>query len=80
VPKDKLPHIYVDCGTEDRLIGAARAFVQILLERDIPFDFMQMPGGHNAAYWIQGIGHMMAVQYEVMQRALGQRPWGRRAS
>ena len=82
VPKEKLPHIYVDCGTEDRLIEAARAFAQILLERDIQFDFMQMPGAHNPDYWIQEIGHLMAVQYEVMQRALGQRPsgLGRRAS
>jgi S-formylglutathione hydrolase FrmB len=76
VPKEKLPHIYVDCGTEDRLIEAARAFAQILLEKDIAFDFMQMPGGHNPDYWIQEIGHLMAIQYEVMQRALGQRPTG----
>jgi hypothetical protein len=37
-----------------------------------------MPGRHNAAYWIEAIGHIMGVQYEVMQRALGQRPFGRR--
>ena len=78
VPKDELPHIYLDCGTEDRLIGAAREFAQVLFENDIPFDFMQMPGGHNSAYWIQSIGHIMSVQYEVMKRALGQRPYGRR--
>jgi hypothetical protein len=39
-----------------------------------------MVGAHNAAYWIQSIGHMMSVQYEVMQRALGQRPAGRSVS
>jgi putative tributyrin esterase len=80
VPKDKLPHIYLDCGTEDRLIAGARELAAILLERNIPFDYMQMPGAHNSAYWIQSIGHIMAVQYEVMQRALGQRPAGRRQS
>lgn len=52
-----------------------------------------MPDGGNSWYvnwaaneggqknnWedIQSIGHIMAVQYEVMQRALGQRPFGRR--
>ncbi len=78
VPKDKVPHIYIDCGTEDRLIAGAKAFAEILLEQGIPFDYMQMAGAHNAAYWIQSIGHIMAVQYEVMQRALGQRPFGRR--
>lgn len=74
---DELPHIYLDCGTEDRLIAGAREFAGILIERDIPFDYMQMPGAHNANYWIQSIGRIIGVQYEVMQRALGQRPFGR---
>jgi putative tributyrin esterase len=78
VPKEALPHIYLDCGTDDRLIAGARALAQILFEKNIPFDYMQMPGAHNSAYWIQSIGHLMSVQYEVMQRALGQRPSGRR--
>ncbi len=74
VPNEQLPHIYLDCGTEDRLIAGARELAQILIERDAPFDYMQMDGGHNAAYWTQSIGRIMAVQYEVMQRALGRRP------
>ena len=78
VSKERLPHIYLDCGTEDRLIAGARALAQILFEKNIPFEYMQMPGAHNSAYWIQSIGHLMAAQYEVMQRALGQRPFGRR--
>jgi S-formylglutathione hydrolase FrmB len=78
VPTERLPHIYLDCGTEDRLIAGARALAQILFEKNIPFDYMQMAGAHNAAYWIQSVGRIMAVQYEVMQRALGQRPFGRR--
>ena len=75
---DVLPHIYLDCGTEDRLIGGARELASVLMERDVPFDYMQMEGRHNAAYWIQSIGRISAVQYEVMWRALGQRPSGRR--
>ena len=75
---DVLPHIYLDCGTEDRLIAGARELASILMERDVPFDYMQMGGGHNAAYWIQSLGRITAVQYEVMQRALGQRPSGQR--
>jgi hypothetical protein len=58
----------------------ARELAQILLEKNIPFDYMQMPGAHNSAYWIQSVGHIMSVQYEVMQRALGQRPLGRAAA
>ena len=37
VPKEKLPHIYVDCGTEDRLIAASRDFARLLMEHNIPF-------------------------------------------
>ena len=74
VPRGQLPHIYVDCGTDDGLLDAAKAFVQVLLDNDIPFDFMQMPGGHNPGYWTQAIGHSLSIQYEVMQRALGRRP------
>ncbi len=77
VSEELLPHIYLDCGTEDRLISGARELASILVGRDIPFDYMQMPGAHNASYWIQSVGRIMAVQYEVMQRALGQRPFGR---
>ena len=77
---DEVPHIYLDCGTEDRLIVGAERLAAILLEKDIPFNYMQLPGAHNATYWIQSIGHIMSVQYEVMQRALGQRPTGRRRS
>jgi len=74
VPHDQLPHIYMDSGTEDGLIRPAREFAQVLFENDIPFDFMQMPGAHNSAYWTQSIGHIMSIQYEVMRRALGERP------
>ena len=80
VPTEKMPHIYLDCGTEDRLIAGARALAAIMLEKNIPFDYMQMPGAHNPAYWIQSIGRIISVQYEVMPRALGQRPVGRRAT
>ena len=72
-PED-LPHITLDCGTEDGLIGGAREMAQILFEKDIPFDFMQMHGRHSGEYWRQALGHFMAIQYEVMQRALGRRP------
>ena len=74
VPHEDLPHIYLDSGTEDRLIGDARAFAQVLFENDVPFDFMQMPGRHNGAYWIQSLGHIVSIQHEVMRRALGERP------
>jgi enterochelin esterase-like enzyme len=78
VPREEFPHIYLDSGTEDNLINVAREFAQVLFEHDIPFDFMQMPGRHNGAYWVQSLGHIVSIQYEVIRRALGERPASRR--
>jgi len=74
VPKSELPHIYLDSGTDDGLITVAREFMQTLLINNVAFDFMQSRGRHNSEYWRRSIGHMMTIQYEVMQRALGNRP------
>ena len=70
VPKDKLPHIYVDCGTEDRLIASSRDFAKLLMENNIPFVFGESPGGHDGRYWSREIGTSMAVQYAVLRRNL----------
>lgn len=74
IPRHRMPHIYLDSGTEDDLIQGARELAFILMEKDFPFDLMQMSGEHNTAYWAQSIGHLMNIQYEVMRRALGERP------
>ena len=70
VPRDKLPHIYLDCGTEDGLIKYSKAFAQLLMEKNIPFTYGQSPGAHNAAYWTREVGESMAVQYAIIQRHL----------
>jgi S-formylglutathione hydrolase FrmB len=69
-PRDKLPHIYLDCGTEDGLIKANIEFAKLLLDNKLPFTFAQSPGGHNAPYWTREVGHSMAVQYAIIQRHL----------
>lgn len=74
VPKSQMPHIYIDSGTEDGLIQEARELAQLLMVNNVPFDYMQSRGRHNSEYWRRSIGHMMAIQSEVMQRALGNRP------
>jgi S-formylglutathione hydrolase FrmB len=70
VPRDKLPHIYIDCGTEDRLIEGNQAFLKLLMENKIPFTYAQSSGGHTAPYWAREVGHSMAVQYTIIQRNL----------
>ena len=48
---ERLPFIYLDCGTEDFLIGDNRNFSVLLLERKIPHEYRQLPGGHAWPYW-----------------------------
>jgi putative tributyrin esterase len=74
VPPDQVPHIYIDCGTEDGLIEGARELAGILIQKNLPFDYMQQAGRHNGEYWTRSIGRIIGVQYEVMRRALGERP------
>ncbi|MEQ8955991.1 MAG: alpha/beta hydrolase-fold protein, partial [Gammaproteobacteria bacterium] len=74
VPRSQMPHIYIDSGTEDGLINEAREMAQLLMINNVPFDYMQSRGQHNSEYWRRSIGHMMNIQNEVMQRALGNRP------
>jgi S-formylglutathione hydrolase FrmB len=73
VPKEKLPHIYLDCGVEDFLISATREFMQVLVENDIPFQFGQSAGKHEEDYWGCETSVSMAVQYAVMLRNI----WGK---
>lgn len=74
VPRSQMPHIYIDSGTEDGLINEAKEIANILMINNVPFDYMQSQGAHNSEYWRRSIGHMMAIQHEVMHRALGHRP------
>ncbi|MCH8901716.1 MAG: hypothetical protein IIC88_05400 [Chloroflexi bacterium] len=62
-----MPHIYLDAGIEDGLISEAREFTQILMINDVPYDYMQSLGRHNAEYWRRSIGHMMAITGEANQ-------------
>jgi S-formylglutathione hydrolase FrmB len=70
IPKDKLPHICIDCGTEDRLIESAQTFEKVLKDNKIPFTYAQSVGAHKAPYWAREVGHAMAIQYIIIQRSL----------
>ncbi len=74
VPRAELPLIQIDCGSGDRLSAVNQELARLLMEHGIPFDYQQLDGGHDPAYWIQAYGYAVAWHDEVMQRALGQRP------
>ncbi len=73
IPRDKLPHIYLDCGVDDGLIKSAQEFMQVLMENNIPFQYGQSDGKHEEDYWGRELSISMAVQYAVMLRNI----WGR---
>jgi S-formylglutathione hydrolase FrmB len=70
IPKDKLPHICIDCGTEDRLVESAQSFEKLLKDNKIPFTYAQSAGAHKGPYWAREVGHAMAIQYVIIQRSL----------
>jgi S-formylglutathione hydrolase FrmB len=79
VPREKLPHIYVDCGTEDRLLGSSRDFARLLMDHNLPFTYAESAGGHNGAYWSREVGLSMAVQYQILRRAMANAEKGSKA-
>lgn len=73
IPKDKLPHIYLDCGYDDFLIEQTQAFAKLLMENKIPFQLGQSDGVHEENYWGREVSVSMAVQYAIMLRNI----WGK---
>ncbi|MDQ3804667.1 MAG: esterase family protein [Acidobacteriota bacterium] len=56
-----LPYFYLDCGTEDFLIGNNRDFSALLLERKIPHEYRQLPGGHDWPYWDRQVREILKL-------------------
>jgi S-formylglutathione hydrolase FrmB len=56
-----LPFFYLDCGTEDGFLATNIELARILLEKKIPHEFRQLPGGHNWAYWDEQVRQVLAV-------------------
>ncbi|MET0626277.1 MAG: alpha/beta hydrolase family protein [Pyrinomonadaceae bacterium] len=59
-----LPFLYLDCGTEDFLIGTNRDFAALLVERKVPHEFRQLPGGHTWPYWDRQVREVLRVAAE----------------
>jgi putative tributyrin esterase len=72
VDRAQLPHIYVDCGTDDGLITSNQRFCRLLMENNIPFTYGQSRGGHVPPYWAREVAQSIAVQNLMIERALAQ--------
>lgn len=50
-----LPKIYFDCGNEDFLYNENKILHQKMLDRRIPHEYTERPGGHTWEYWVNSI-------------------------
>jgi len=67
-----LPYIYLDCGTEDFLIGLNQQFASLLREKKIPHEYRELPGDHNWAYWDQQVPEVLRVAARKMRLPRGE--------
>jgi putative tributyrin esterase len=49
--KGTLPFLYLDCGTEDGLLGDNRTFADLLQSKKIPHEYRERPGIHDWIEW-----------------------------
>lgn len=56
-----LPFLYLDCGTEDIVISYNRNFSGLLIEKKVPHEFRQLPGGHNWPYWERQVREILKL-------------------
>lgn len=55
-----LPALLVDCGVDDFFLPANRRLHALLVERGIPHDYAERPGGHTWAYWTRALPYHLA--------------------
>ncbi len=61
------PFLYFDCGTEDFLIQNNRDFMALLVEKKVPHEFRQLPGGHTWPYWDQQVQEFLRVSDKLLK-------------
>jgi S-formylglutathione hydrolase FrmB len=61
-----LPFLYVDCGTEDFLFQNNRDFIDLLLEKKVPHEFRQLPGGHIWPYWDKQVQEFLRLSSRLL--------------
>ena len=67
-----LPYFYLDCGTEDFLIGLNQQFAALLREKKIPHEYRELPGDHNWAYWDRQVPEVLEIAAQKMRLPRGE--------
>jgi S-formylglutathione hydrolase FrmB len=64
-----LPYFYFDCGTEDagQHFNPNRELSELFIEKKIPHEYRELPGGHNWAYWDQQVQEVLKIAAEKMR-------------
>jgi S-formylglutathione hydrolase FrmB len=70
LPQEKRPHLYIDCGSQDFLLEDNRAFVKELSGLRVAYEYREVPGGHDFAYWKANVRYSLSRQLEALE-ALG---------
>ena len=58
-----LPYIYLDCGAQDGFLATNRRFAALLQSRGIPYEFHELPGGHEWPYWDSRLPILLSVLF-----------------
>jgi S-formylglutathione hydrolase FrmB len=64
-----VPALLIDCGVEDRFLESNREVHARLLERGIPHDYVERPGGHSWEYWTNALEYHLLFFRKMFDRA-----------
>jgi S-formylglutathione hydrolase FrmB len=67
-PGQGLPFLYLDCGTEDDLVGQNQAFAALLVEKKIAHEYREVPGVHNWDLWDRQIREVLKLAAQKLPR------------
>jgi putative tributyrin esterase len=67
-PEQGLPFLYLDCGTEDELVGSNQAFAALLVAKKIAHEYREVPGVHNWDLWDRQIREVLKLAAQKLPR------------
>ncbi len=57
----KVPYLFLDCGSQDPLLPSNRKLVEMLSTRKITYEYHEYEGAHTWAYWDHSLPMLLAV-------------------
>ena len=66
--EEPLPAIFIDCGDDDFLLRANTNLVNIMKEKNVPFEFRVHDGAHTWKYWRTALHDALVFAGDVFRR------------